>query len=51
MTPRREIARAAYAEATKGKAFALLQIVFQSEVTFETPRPRSMRSAGRSIRR
>ena len=31
----RKIARAAYAEATKGKAFARLQIVFQSEVTFE----------------
>ncbi len=31
----RKIARAAYVEATKGKAFARLQIVFQSEVTFE----------------
>src|SRR5258706_4714248 len=31
----RKIARAAYAEATKGKAFARLQIVFQPEVTFE----------------
>src|SRR5258706_13316269 len=31
----RKIARAAYIEATKGNAFARLQIVFQSEVTFE----------------
>lgn len=31
----RKIARAAYAEAAKGKAFAKLQIVFQKEVTFE----------------
>ena len=31
----RKIARAAYAEAAQGKAFARLQIVFQPEVTFE----------------
>ncbi|MGH9423133.1 MAG: S8 family serine peptidase, partial [Thermoanaerobaculia bacterium] len=30
-----KIARAAYAEAAKGKAYALLRIVFQKEVTFE----------------
>src|SRR5258706_16477172 len=31
----RKIARAAYVEATKGNAFARLQIVFQPEVPFE----------------
>lgn len=31
----RKIARAAYAEAAQGKAYARLQIVFQREVTFE----------------
>jgi hypothetical protein len=34
----RKIARAAYAEATKGTAFARLQIVFQPEVTFDEAR-------------
>src|SRR6266851_988440 len=34
----RKIARAAYAEATRGTAFARLQIVFQPEVTFDDAR-------------